>query len=73
MLLNLPVQYLQLDAGSLNRGPAAAGLQLPSSLQSKFRVNLNLLRKFKFKLTGKLIPIDSSFNVLSQISKLKRF
>ena len=40
-----------------------------SSLQSKF--NLNLLRKFKFKFTGKLITFILSFNVLSQILKLK--
>ena len=54
------------------RGTAASGPQLPSSLQSRFNlVNLNLLRKFKFKFTCKLIPIISSFNVLSQISKLK--
>ena len=67
--LNLPGPYLPLDTGSLSRGAAAAGSQLPSSLQTK--LNLNLLRKFKFKFTGKLIPIMSSFNVLSQISKLE--
>ena len=67
--LNLLGPYLPLDTDSLNRGAAAAGPQLPSSLQCKFKFNLNLLRKFKF--TGKLIPIISSFNVLSQSSKMK--
>ena len=66
--LNLPGKYLPLNTGSLSSGAEAAGPQLPSSLQSKF--NLNLLIEFKFKFTGKFIPI-SSFNVLSQISKLK--
>ena len=42
---------------------------LPGQTWSKF--NFNLLRKFKFKFTGKLIPIISSFNVLSQTSKVK--
>ena len=65
--LNLPGQYLPLDTGSPSRGNAATGPQLPSSLQSK--LNLNLLRKFKFKFNGKLIPIIPSFKVLSQISK----
>ena len=40
-----------------------------SSLQSKFK--LNLLQKFNVKFTGKLIPIISSFNLLSQTLKLK--
>ena len=69
--LNLPGQYLPLDTGSLSRGAAAAGQQLPPSnlqtVQSKF--NLNLLRKFKFKFTGKLIPIMSSFSVMIGIPK----
>ena len=65
--LNLPGQYLPLHTSSLSCCAAAAGPQLPLSLQSK--LNLNLLRKFKFKFTGKLNPNMSSFNMLSQISK----
>ena len=60
----LTTQYWQSEQRRRGRRP-----QLQSSLQSKF--NLNLLRKFKFKFTGMLTPITSSFNVLSQISKLK--
>ena len=74
-LLNLPGPYLQLYTGSLNRGSAAAGPQLPSSLQSKFLVNLNLPLdpEVQVQFTGKLIPIIASFNMLPHISKLKRF
>ena len=48
---------------------AAAAVE-PANLK---QVHLNLLQnfKFKFKLTCKLIPIISSFNVLPHISKLK--
>ena len=65
--LNLAVlttKYWQSEQRSCCRCPL-----LPLSLQRKF--NLNLLRKFKFKFTGMLIPITSSFNVLSQSLKLK--
>ena len=59
--LNLPGQYLPLHTSSLSCCAAAAGPQLPLSLQSK--LNLNLLRKFKFKFTGKLNPNMSRFNM----------
>ena len=70
MSLNLPGQYLPLNIGSLSSCAAATGQNLLSSLQSKF--NLNWLQKFKFKfLASIMIPIISSFKVLSQIKKLK--
>ena len=66
--LYLPGQYLQLKIDSVSSGPAAAWSRL---LEPARKFNLNLLWKFKFKFTGKLITIFSSFNVLSQILKLK--
>ena len=70
--LNLPQagQYLPLNIVSLSSCAAATGQNLLSSLQSK--LNLNWLQKFKFKfLASIMIPIISSFKVLSQIKKLK--
>ena len=53
------------------RAAAAIGEpQAQAAKQVKVNLNSGLLRKFKFKFTCKLIPINSSFNVLSHISKL---
>ena len=62
---NLPRQYFTLSFGSLAALP-------PGSCCSRMQSNnLNLLWKFKFKFTSKLISIISTFNVLPQIWKLK--
>ena len=66
-------QYWQSESPPRGcRAAAAIGEpQAQAAKQVKVNLNSGLLRKFKFKFTCKLIPINSSFNVLSHISKLK--
>ena len=64
----LTTRYWQSEP--LRRGSTAVE---PANLKQVQPDSVNLLWKFrvKFKFAGKLIPIISSFNVLSYISKLK--
>ena len=66
-------QYWQSESPPRGcRAAAAIGEpQAQAAKQVKVNLNSGLLRKFKFKFACKLIPINSSFNALSHISKLK--
>ena len=65
----LTTRYWQSEP--LHCGRRAAAAVEPANLKQVQLDSVHLLRKFKFKFTGKLIPIISSFNVLSHISKSK--